>query len=147
MALLPIRRREVPETWDPFEEFFPTRMSEMLRFPTFRLPDLGGFFSPLADIEETDTAFTVELELAGVDKKDITIEVTGRRLMVTGDRKERERTGVMRERNRSVGHFRYEVILPGDVNIEAVEAHLTDGVLFVTAPKAVGSQARRISLT
>ena len=147
MAMLPIRRRETPTSWDTFDEFFPTRFTEMFRsLPSFRLPDFGGF-SPMADIEETDAAFVVEVELPGVDKKDISIEVAGRRLTVTGDRKETERTGVMRERNRAAGHFRYEVILPGDVNAEAVEAHLVDGVLSLTAPKAVGSQARRISLS
>ena len=146
MALIPSRRRDVPMNWEPFDELFPTRLTEMFRaMPALRFSDVGGF-SPIADVEETDAAFVVEIELPGVEKKDITIEVAGRRLTVTGERQEPERPRVMREHHRSLGQFRYEVILPGDVNIDAVEAHLADGVLTVTAPKAVGSQARRISV-
>jgi len=149
MALLPVtHRRESPTTtrWDPLEDF-PQRVADMFRSwpPTFRAE--MDFFAPMADIEETDVAYTVELELPGVDKADVTIEVSGRRLVVTGERKERERTGVVRERNRMVGKFRYELLLPGDITVEAVEAKLLEGVLTLTAPKAVGTQARKITLS
>ena len=147
MALIPARRRDAPMSWEPFDELFPTRLTEMFRaMPAFRFTDFTGF-SPLADIEETDAAFVIDVELPGVDKKDVSIEVAGRRLTVSGERREPERPRVMRERNRILGQFRYEVILPGDVNVEGIEAHLTEGVLVVTLPKAIGSQARRISLT
>ncbi|HEV2808936.1 MAG TPA: Hsp20/alpha crystallin family protein, partial [Acidimicrobiales bacterium] len=76
----------------------------------------GEGFAPLADVEETDDAFVVEIELAGVKKNDIDIELSGRRLVVSGERKERERAGILRKRTRTVGHFRYEVVLPAELD-------------------------------
>jgi HSP20 family protein len=101
-------------------------------------------FMPLADVEETDDAYVVELELPGVDKGDIDISVTGRRLTVSGERKEKERVGILRRRTRSVGRFHFEIVLPSDVNDEDVKATLDDGVLVIRVPKAMGDRPRRI---
>lgn len=112
-----------------------------------QLPSLlGEAFTPLADVEETADAYTVEIELAGVKKDDLDIEIAGRRLSVTGDRKERERVGILRRRERVVGRFHYEVALPGEVEDEGVEAHLGDGVLTVRIPKPASEQPRRIEV-
>ena len=59
---------------------------------------MGEGFTPLADVEETDEAYLVEVELAGVKGDDIQVEVAGRRLSVSGERKERERVGILRPR-------------------------------------------------
>jgi len=81
-------------------------------------------FSPLADLEETDDAYLVEVELPGVKKHDVAVEISGRRVIVDGGRKELERAGVLRRRTRAVGRFHHEVVLPGDVDAEAVSASL-----------------------
>ena len=73
-------------------------------------------FTPLADIEETEDVYVLEAELAGVKKRDIDVSVSGRRAAITGERKEKERVGVLRRRTRSVGRFRLEVMLPGDID-------------------------------
>jgi HSP20 family protein len=103
-------------------------------------------FTPLADVEETADAYQVEIELPGINKSDLDIEIAGRRLSVTGERKESERVGILRKRERTVGRFRYEVTLPGDVDDNGVEAHLNDGVLTVWAPKPERDRPRRIEL-
>ncbi len=56
-------------------------------------------------MEETDDAYLVEVELPGVKRDDISIEVAGRRLTVSRERKERQRTGILRRRTRTVGRF------------------------------------------
>lgn len=112
-----------------------------------RLPTLlGEGFTPLGDVEETDDAFTVEVELPGVGKDDLDIEVAGRRLTVTGERKERQRVGILRRRERVVGRFHYEVVLPADVEEDGVEAHLDDGLLTIRLPKPVSDRPRRIQV-
>ena len=112
------------------------------QFPTL----LGEAFTPLADVEETPDAYHVEIELPGVKRDDLDIEIAGRRLTVTGERKERERVGILRKRERTVGEFRYEVTLPGDVDDDAVDAHLDEGVLTVRIPKPERDRPRRIEL-
>jgi HSP20 family protein len=104
----------------------------------------AGAFTPLADVEETDEAYVAEIELPGVAIEDLSVEVAGRRLTVTGERKEKERVGILRRRTRTVGRFHYEVLLPGDVDEEAVEASLADGVLTVRVPKPASQRPRRI---
>ena len=115
--------------------------------PWRQLPGLiGEVFTPLADVEETSDAYTVEIELAGVKKDDLDIEIAGRRLSVSGERKERERVGILRRRERVVGRFHYEVVLPGEVEEDGIEAHLDDGVLTVRVPKPASERPRRIEV-
>jgi len=110
------------------------------------LASLGDAFIPLADVEEVDDAYLVDLDLPGIDKRDIEISVAGRRMTVTGERKEKERVGILRRRTRSVGRFRYEIVLPGDVDESGVNASLKDGVLNIRIPKARAEQPRRIEV-
>lgn len=100
-------------------------------------------FIPPADLEETDDAYILEAELPGVHKKDLDVEINGRRLIVSGERKERERTGILRRRTRSVGRFFCEVVLPGEVDEGSIKAALVDGVLTVTVPKAASERRQR----
>lgn len=155
MVALPVRRthddtfdRSDARAWDPFSELdrLHRQLSDYL--DSWRqLPSLlGDTFTPLADIEETPDAYQVEIELPGVKKADLDIEIAGRRLTVTGERKERERVGILRKRERTVGRFRYEVTLPGDVDDAGVEAHLEEGVLVVSVPKPERDRPRRIEL-
>lgn len=135
---LPITRRNPNEDVsrrDPFSEL--DRINRQLSgyLDNWRdLPDLlGEGFTPLADVEEQDDAYLVEVELPGMRKDDVDIELSGGRLTVTGERKEKERVGVLRRRERTVGRFRYEVLLPREVNEDGVVADLEHGVLTVVS--------------
>jgi HSP20 family protein len=112
------------------------------------LPDLLGRegFTPAADVEETGDAYLIEIELPGVKRDDLDIEVSGRRVAVHGERKERERVGFFRKRERTVGRFSYDLTLPGDLDEDHVHAHLDEGVLTVRLPKPEGDRPRRIPI-
>jgi len=134
--------------WNPFDELDRFHRQLAKFFDSFgQLPNLlDGAFTPLADIEETDDAYLVEIELPGVKREDIDIEVAGRRVTVHGERKEKERVGILRKRERTVGRFHYEVTLPGDVAEAGVDAHLDEGVLTVRLPKPEHERPRRIPI-
>ena len=150
--VLPVRRRtdrlEEPVGWGPLSEL--DRLNrELARYlDSWRqLPDLlSEGFTPLADVEETPDAYLVEVEVPGVRREDIDIEVAGRRLSVRGERKEKERVGILRRRERVVGRFACEVALPGDVDEESVEAQLDGGILTVRLPKPERDRPRRIEI-
>lgn len=152
---LPVRREDrTPETaqrwsgWDPFAELERlTSQLDRIFGDWASWPVAAEGFTPLADIEETDDAFIVEVELPGVRKEDVDIEISGRRLVVTGERAERERVGVLRRRRRVTGRFHYEVVLPTDVDDEHVTAELADGVLTIRVPKAESHRARKIKVS
>jgi HSP20 family protein len=101
---------------------------------------------PPADVEETDDAYLVDIELPGVRKQDLDIEIAGRRLTVHGDRKEKQRAGILRRRERTVGRLDYEVTLPGNVEEDGIVANLADGVLTVRVPKPESERPRRIAV-
>ena len=127
---LPIRRsQEGVARRDPMAEI--NRLNEQLRDYLGRwssLPSLvGEGFTPLADVEETDEAYLVEVELAGVKGDDIELEVAGRRLSVSGERRSVSVSASFAT-TRTVGRFHYEVVLPGEVDDEGIEASLDDGV-------------------
>lgn len=150
---LPVRRTRTNDLdrfgsqWDPFEELktVSQQLSELIDRPWW--PVSGNGFVPAADLEETDDAFLVEIELPGVKRDDIDVELTGRRLTVRGERKERERVGVLRRRTRRVGQFHYEVTLPDEVSGDDIEAGFTDGLLTIRAPKAAGLETKRIKVS
>ena len=137
--------------WDPFAELdaWARRLGHrpmMMRWPNLLFAFDGIDFTPLADIEETDTAWTIEVELPGVKKKDVDVETHGRTIVIFGERKEKERTGVLRQRRRVTGSFRYEVTLSGDFDADAIAAKLADGELTITVPKAEQDQPHKIKI-
>jgi len=137
-----------PRVWHPLMEL--QRLNDQLSRSLEGWGDLSSLlsdaFTPLADVEETDDAYLVEIELPGVKKGDIEISMEGRRLTVSGERKEKERAGILRRRTRSVGRFHYEVVLPGEVDEGAVSASLDGGVLTIRVPKRESDRPRRIQV-
>ena len=107
-----------------------------------------GFSTPLGDLEELDDAWLLRVELPGVKRDDIDIQVAGRRLTVRAERKETERTGILRRTTRTTGRYFLEVVLPGEVDPDDVEATLDDGVLTlrVAKPEAEQGGQRRIAI-
>ncbi len=96
------------------------------------------------DVEETDDAYIVDVDLPNVNPQDATIEVRGG---IFGQYQEREREGVLRRQNRPIGDFEYTVDLPSDIDANRVEAMYNDGVLTVTVGKARSAQPRRIEIS
>src|ERR671921_931425 len=138
---------------DPLAEFeqLQEQMGQIINSFLRGEQNLGGasqapFWLPAADLEEMDDAYVLELEVPGVRKDDVNIEVRDNEVRVTGEIKEKERTGVLRRQMRRVGQFQYVVALPGDIDPEQVEASLHDGILAVRLGKAAASQPRQIEV-
>ena len=145
MTLPVLRRSHDLTAWDPFRELdaLAQRVNALW---AGGLGDVDGW-SPLADVEESDDAYSVEIDLPGVRREDIDVELDGGVLTVSGEIKEKERTGILRRRTRRVGQFRYTVTLPGEVDGDDVSARLHDGVLTVRVPKSGTAQRRRIPIS
>jgi HSP20 family protein len=107
----------------------------------------GVAWSPSADVSETDDAYLIEVDVPGVKREDLDIEVSDRNLIISGEIKERERVGTLRRATRRTGRFEYQTLLPGDINAEGVNATLRDGVLTVKVPKTEASKPRHIEIT
>src|SRR5262249_40265972 len=102
---------------------------------------------PPVDIEETDDSYVVEMDLPGVRTEDINVELRDNdELRITGQYPERERMGVLRRRTRRSGQFEYDVVLPGEVDPEKIDAMLENGVLTVRLAKSASAKARQIAV-
>ena len=144
---LPVRSRpRAVAGWDPFRELDELTQRVNSLWEADLTGDLHGW-APLADVEETDDAYVIEIDLPGVQREDIDIQLTDRQLTVSGEIKEKERTGILRRRTRRVGQFQYSVTLPADVDADEVTAHLDDGVLTVRVAKPEQAKPRRIEIS
>jgi HSP20 family protein len=137
--------------FDPSQEFedIYDRMGRLMGFalgePGTPAQVAGRPWIPAADVSETDDAYVIELELPGVRKDDVDIQMNDNELVVTGELTQTER-GRLRRRTRRLGRFEYRVVLPGDVNAEMVNANLSDGVLTMTVPKAAAAKPRHVEI-
>jgi HSP20 family protein len=105
---------------------------------------------PSVELHETDQAYIVTAELAGLDEKDIELNLRDNALILSGEKRQ-ERTDGNGERSyteRTYGRFARTIPLPAEVDAERVEAKFHNGVLTVTLPKnpRAQDQARRIEV-
>jgi HSP20 family protein len=105
-------------------------------------------FVPATDIYETDQALTVVMEMPGVEKASLDIQVESDVLSVGGHidfSKYEKLQPVYTEYN--VGHYRRSFSLsPNSVDQEKIKAEMKDGVLTLTLPKAERAKPRRITI-
>lgn len=105
------------------------------------------FYVPNTDIYETDDALTVLLEMPGVEKKDVTVNVENDVVRVEGRVDYSKYEGlepVYSEYN--VGHYVRSFVLSSKIDQDGISAELGDGVLTLTLRKAKQAQPRRINI-
>ena len=103
---------------------------------------------PAVNVWEDGESFFVEAEIPGVKMEDLDVQVVGNELTIKGQRPASEdENSRFHRQERSVGEFARVVALPTDVNPDAVQAVLRDGVLTITLPKAEAAKARKINIT
>jgi len=134
-ALHPLRTLREILSWDPFQEMAPLLPLEIQKvIPPF-------------EVRETKDRFVFLADLPGVEAKDIEIFLTGNRLTVTGmrvDKVEKGEEGEYYARERIYGRFTRSFTLPEGADLDAVQAHLSAGVLTIVFPKFPAVQPKKI---
>lgn len=106
-------------------------------------------FNPPCEISETDDHILMSVDLPGLKREDIKIELNGRHLTVSGERK-RETTSKAGEKvqryEKSYGFFKRSFMLPETVDAENVEARFENGVLEVALPKTQAAKPRQVEI-
>ncbi|MDG6774250.1 Hsp20/alpha crystallin family protein [Thiomicrorhabdus sp. ZW0627] len=123
---------------DPFKEFREMEQRFQSLFPSTEKAQTNvAGFSPSVNTREGDYAYHIEVDLPGVKKEDIKVEVKDNRVTISGERKTKEE--VKEEEyyrvESSYGKFERSFTLPENVDSENVTASSNDGVLEVVLPK------------
>ena len=104
-------------------------------------------FLPPADIFESEDALTIVMEMPGVDREDIAVNVENGVLNVEGRLDFSKYEGmqpVYTEYN--VGHYRRSFSLSSKIDQDRISAQMQDGVLTLLLPKSEEAKPRRISV-
>lgn len=105
----------------------------------------GRTYTPNTDIFETEEALTVLMEMPGVEKKDINIQLEQSTLTVEG-RVEVERYQPYQPAytEYNIGHYSRSFRLANSIDQSNISAKMEDGVLSLTLPKAKESSPSKI---
>jgi len=95
-----------------------------------------NLWEPPSDLFETESAYMVRVEIAGMREQEISMTIDGDLLVITGIRGDTPERRAFHQMEIRFGEFTVAVILPGPVDEQAVSASYEDGFLLVTLPKA-----------
>lgn len=117
------------DEWDPFAQM---RLMEhqMKRLISSSMPDIN----PREDIKQMEDAYIISMDIPGMDKDKIDVELKNGMLIISGERKSEsteDKPNKYHRQERFFGHFYRAMALPKDAKADAVEAKYENGVLTV----------------
>ena len=140
------------QQWNPLQDLMTLqdRMNRLFEDATQRRANTesGDEFeradwTPAADIYDSESGFVIALDLPGIDRDALEIDVDDNRLMIKGTR------NVEESRHRSErprGKFLRTFSIPGTVDQGGIGAEYKDGVLQIRLPKRQEQKAQRIAI-
>lgn len=130
--------------YNPFQELrdLNKRFQDMTQtFPSFDSEEssIAGF-TPSVNTREGEFAYHIDVDLPGVNKDDIKVDVVENILRISGERslKEEVKEEDYYKVETSFGKFQRNFTLPDNVDTENIGASSKDGVLEVVLPKITG---------
>lgn len=124
-------RSEMDRMFERFERAWP-------RWPSlFSRETRGEWVMPELDVHENGNQFAIEVDLPGVDEKDVSVTLANGVLTIKGEKKheheEKKENYYIAER--SFGAFERSLQLPDTIDENKVEARFDKGVLKIVAQK------------
>lgn len=136
----------------PFSEFNP--WANLLRLEDemnrvlsgFTFPSVSEF--PPVNIWGNEHEAVVTAEIPGIDPKDIEISITGRTLVLSGNREPEtiKEDETFHRKERWYGKFTKSIELPFSVDSEKVEAKFSKGILTIKLPRAEADKPKKITV-
>jgi HSP20 family protein len=147
-------RDSVAEGWQQLRQSAANALTRFRPDETSRLPERKDIDDPFfalhgwsmlgGEVFEDDKRVVVRLEVPGMDKQDLAIEVHDDMLVLSGDKRfDREDSeGRWRVMQCAYGSFRRVISLPATVVVDRSKASYRNGVLRVELPKAEPRQPK-----
>jgi HSP20 family protein len=118
----------------------------------FTWPDTGGADQPRAlrafehmpnvEVKENGKTYTVNVELPGLDEKDVKVTVEDDLLSITGEKKVERTDDKTHFSERSYGSFTRSFSLPADADRNTISAKFAKGVLTLEIAKTAEAPAQ-----
>ena len=98
----------------------------------------------VADEFETEDHYVIELEVPGVEKKEVNVQVVDGILIISGTKKRASEfeEARMHRRERRFGEFQRSFTVPAFVELENIKARFDQGVLTVRFPKTKSTKEK-----
>lgn len=106
-------------------------------------------FTPACEIIDEEKSYFISLDIPGLKKEGLDIEVKDNHLYVSGERKAPDRSekeNLIRSERR-YGKFSRVFTVPQNVNADAIMASFEDGVLEITLPKEEKTHSKKITIS
>jgi len=108
----------------------------------------SGEIIPAANIEETDKAYVLTLELPGVEKNAVKVTYNDGKLLVSGEKKAEKN---LKERHfhkfeREYGIFSRIFTIPSEIKASDISASFNNGVLEIVLPKSTPNKSKEIKI-
>jgi HSP20 family protein len=139
-------------SWNPWQEMNTIQRQLNRLFEEDMLPStlVERTFArvPAAELQETEDAIHLKLELPGIEAKELDVQVTEKAVYVSGERKSETKTedkGVTKTEFQ-YGKFQRLIPLPTRIQNTNVTADYKDGILHLTLPKAEEEKKKVVKL-
>ena len=134
-------------TWKPMAHGYPLTR-EMGRFLDEFVTSRSEGWVPSADVIEKSDHYLVQVDLPGLNRDDIKVDVENGQLRIHGSRKfeTKEENDQFVRSERFPGEFVRSFRLGDRVSTESIDATYRDGVLEVKVPKAEEARPRQIEI-
>jgi len=105
-------------------------------------------FTPAVDIEDKEKEYLISVELPGIKKDDIIMNISGNLLSISGQKNQEKKTENenYHRTERVFGSFQRSFRLPEISDQENISAEFKDGVLNVSIPKMKESISKNINI-
>lgn len=106
-------------------------------------------WKPVVDIFDKDDAIAIHVELPGVKKEDVAIEVKDNVLTLRGERSESQeiKEDKYYRKERTFGSFHRAFSLPSAINPDTIKATFKDGILEIEIPKPEEQKPKQVKIS
>jgi HSP20 family protein len=146
----PFGEMDLFESFGPLAEMRWPRLSRLMEEMWGHPRAAGGAgMAPAMDVTENESAYVVSVELPGVAKEDVSVELHDDVLTIRGEKKSEREEKKERRRwvERRYGSFSRSFTLPRNAAGDRVDAAFKDGVLTLTIPKTEESKPKTVKIS
>jgi HSP20 family protein len=101
-------------------------------------------WTPAADIQETESGYVVAIDLPGINRQALQLDVDDNRLIVRGTREIEDKGQHRSERPR--GKFLRTFSVPNSVDQASIGAEYKDGVLQIRLPRRAEPKSQKVEI-